>query len=47
MEEIDTSHETNDQYDEDEAFLSNVIQDDHELLFLDSYLRDAFGGKTI
>ena len=47
MEDIDT-HETNDQYDEDDMFLQDVIQDDHELLFLDSYLKEALGsGKTI
>lgn len=48
MEEIDTSHETNDQHDDEDMFLREVIQDDHELLFLDSYLKEVFGnGNTI
>ncbi len=48
MEEIDTSHEKNDQYDDEDMFLNEVIQDDHELLFLDSYLKEALGsGDTI
>ena len=43
MEEIDTNHGTN-EYDDEEMFLREVIQDDHELLFLDSYLKEALGG---
>lgn len=48
MEDIDT-HETNELYDEEEEmFLRDVIQDEHELLFLDSYLRETLGnGNTI
>lgn len=47
MEEFDT-HETNEQYDEEEMFLHEVIRDEHELLYLDSYLKEAFGnGSTI
>ncbi len=46
MEDIDTNHETNDRYDEDDMFLHEVIQDDHELLFLDSYLKEALGSMS-
>ena len=46
MEEIDTNHETNDQYDDEEMFLREVIQDEHELLFLDSYMKEALGGGS-
>lgn len=42
MEELDTL-ETNEQYDEEEIFLREVIRDEYELLFLDSYLKEAFG----
>ena len=31
--------------DEEEMFLSHVIQGDHELLYLDTYLRELFGNK--
>ncbi len=30
------------EYDEETMFLSDVIQEEHELLFLDSYLRESF-----
>lgn len=48
MEELD-NRETNDPYDEEEEmFLKEVIQDEHDLLFLDSYLRETLGtGNTI
>jgi hypothetical protein len=44
MEDIDT-HETNELHgeEEDDMFLQEVIQGEHELLFLDSYLKDVFG----
>jgi hypothetical protein len=46
MEDIDT-HETNEQRgdEDDDMFLQEVIQGEHELLFLDSYLRDVFGNS--
>lgn len=44
MEDADTL-ELN-EYDEETLFLSDVIGDEHELLFLDSYLREAFRGKS-
>jgi hypothetical protein len=44
MEDIDKP--TLNQQDEDAAFLSDVYGDDHELLFLDSYLQDTFRGHT-
>lgn len=48
MEELDT-RETNEMYDEEEdLFLREVIQDDHVLLFLDSYLMETLtAGSTI
>lgn len=48
MEDFDT-HETNELYDEEEEmFLKEVIQDEHDLLMLDSYLRETLGsGNTI
>jgi hypothetical protein len=44
MEDIDT-HEANElRGDEDEdMFLQEVIQGEHELLYLDSYLKEVFG----
>jgi hypothetical protein len=44
MEEIDT-YQTSEPHgdEEDTMFLQEVIQGEHELLFLDSYLRDVFG----
>lgn len=42
MDDFDT-REGNEQYDEDDLFLREVIKDEHELLFLDSYLKEAFG----
>ena len=44
MEDVDTL-EQND-YDDEAMFLSDVIQEEHELLFLDSYLREAFRGRS-
>jgi hypothetical protein len=44
MEDIDTQHLN--RQDEDTAFLSDVWGDDHELLFLDSYLADVFRGRS-
>ncbi len=41
MDDVDT-HELNDYYDEDTVFLCDICGDDHELLFLDSYLRETF-----
>ncbi len=45
MEDVDT-HEFS-QYDDETVFLSDVIQEEHELLFLDSYLREAFRGRSL
>lgn len=44
MEDVDTQ-ELN-EHDEEAMFLSDVIADEHDLLFLDSYLRDTFRGKA-
>ncbi len=43
MEDVDTQEL--DKYDEDTVFLCDMCGDDHELLFLDSYLRDTFRGR--
>jgi hypothetical protein len=43
MENIDTL-ELN-EYDEEDMFLCDVCGEDHELLLLDSYLRDVFRGR--
>ncbi len=40
MEELD-KQEIN-EFDEEHIFLRDVVGDEHELLFLDSYLRDVF-----
>ena len=40
MGEID--HRILNQYSEEDLFLSEVVQNDHELLYLDSYLSDLF-----
>lgn len=46
MEDVDIQELT--EYDEDELFLNEVIQDEHDLLFLDSYLKEALAEeKTI
>jgi hypothetical protein len=46
MEDIDT-HETSERYDdEDEMFMQEVVQGEHELLFLDSYLKDVFTNSS-
>lgn len=39
MENVDTLPDN--EYDDEGMFLSDVIQDEHELLLLDSYLREA------
>jgi len=39
MEDVDTQEL--DEYDEEAMFLSDVIGEEHDLLFLDSYLREA------
>ncbi len=44
MEDVDT-HESSD-YDDETMFLSEVIQQEHELLLLDSYLRESFRGRS-
>lgn len=43
------NRETNETYDEEEdLFMREVIQDDHVLLFLDSYLMETLStGNTI
>lgn len=45
MENTDTQDQT--EYDDETVFLSDVIQEEHELLFLDSYLREAFRGRVV
>lgn len=45
MEEVYTQEMTN--HDEEHLFLREVIGDEHELLFLDSYLRDVFGDSAV
>ena len=42
MEDIHTIEMTD--HDEEQMFLRDVVGDEHELLYLDSYLRDVFGG---
>lgn len=42
MENVDTQEFTD--HDEEDMFLSEVVGDEHELLAIDSYLRDVFGG---
>lgn len=44
MEDIDT--QILKEQDEDTMFLCDVCGDDHELLFLDSYIRDVFRGQV-
>jgi hypothetical protein len=41
MEDVDTK-EMN-EHDEEDMFICDICGDDHELLFLDSYLRESFG----
>ncbi len=43
MDELDTP-DLND-HDEENMFLCDVCGDDHELLFLDGYLRETFRGR--
>jgi hypothetical protein len=43
MEDVDTQDLN--EYDEEAMFLCDVCGDSHELLFLDSYLRDTFRGR--
>lgn len=45
MEDVDTQ-ELND-HDEETMFLSDVIGEEYDLLFLDSYLRDTFRGRRV
>ncbi len=40
MEYVDTQEQS--EFDDENMFLSDVIQEEHELLFLDSYLRESF-----
>ncbi len=40
MEDVDKFD--NNEYDEEDMFMSDVVGDEHELLFLDSYLRESF-----
>ncbi len=44
MEDVDTLEPG--EYDDETMFLSDVIQEEHELLFLDSYLRESFRGRS-
>ena len=43
MDEMDIYPGTDDIYQEEELFLSIVIQGDHELLYLDTCLREILG----
>jgi hypothetical protein len=43
MEDVDTQELNG--HDEENMFLCDVCGEDHELLFLDSYLREAFKGR--
>ncbi|MDR2911984.1 MAG: hypothetical protein LBV38_01595 [Alistipes sp.] len=43
MDDVDTL-ELN-EYDDETMFLNDVVGDEHELLMLDSYLREAFRGR--
>ncbi|MDR2894296.1 MAG: hypothetical protein LBU97_02405 [Alistipes sp.] len=45
MEDVDTQQLS--EHDEEMMFLSEVIQDEYELLFLDSYLLESFKGRTV
>jgi hypothetical protein len=40
MEDHDTQNLS--EFDDEDMFLSDVVKDEHELLFLDSYLRESF-----
>lgn len=43
MEEIDNEQEREDfSHDEEQLFLSEVVQGDHQLLYLDTYLREMY-----
>lgn len=43
MNELDTETKLmGDEFDEDEMFMQHVIDGDHELLYLDSYLTELF-----
>jgi hypothetical protein len=44
MEDVDTQEMTD--HDEDTLFLRDVVEGDHELLYLDSYLKDVFGKES-
>jgi hypothetical protein len=41
MEDVDT--QVLNEHEEEDLFLCDVCSGDHELLFLDSYLRESFG----
>jgi hypothetical protein len=45
MEDLDKND--NYEHDDETMFLSDVVREDHELLFLDSYLRDVFRGRRV
>jgi len=42
MKKLDNDPTGNKRFDEDEMFLQYVIREDYELLYLHSYLEDAF-----
>jgi hypothetical protein len=46
MEDIDTSELTSQYDNEDEMFLNEVAMDEHDLLYLDSYLKETFSGAN-
>lgn len=48
MQEIDNSSTTESEnlHDEHELFMKDVIQDDHELLYLDSFLSEILKPTT-
>lgn len=44
MEDLDNSSaKENRNFDEEEMFLNEVIRGEHDLLFLDTYLKESFG----
>ena len=46
MEKIDNDALAKADSEEEEMFLNQVIQGDHELLYLDTYLRELFGKRA-
>lgn len=44
MEDVDTQDMT--EYDDDDLLLGPVAMGEHELVYIDSYLRDVFGNDS-